>query len=357
MAKLILKSPYIKGKRSAGHLRYIATRDGVEKYVGYIDGRPKSQGLFCDAGKLFSLNSAMKEAAAHEGNIWCHVISLRREDADRLGYDNVQAWMDLLRQQRNTIARHMHIKPENFRWYAAFHDEKHHPHVHLMAWSTKPGEAWLNERGIENIKSALARDIFRQDLMQVYEQQTSHRDHLRREAKELVRQIAAGSDANPAAETLLRQLAERLKTLPGKKVYGYLPADAKSMVNRIVDELAKDERIAKLYDLWYEQREAMLMTYTNDMPARVALSENEAFRAIKNAVVAEAATVENLRKLSVVAPKAGCPTAGGALGALRLLGQLSRVIESKIDDGAGHVQVESKLRLEIARKKQEQGLK
>ena len=154
-----------------------------------------------------------------------------------------------------------------------------------------------------------------------------------------------------ATEILLRQLAERLKALPGRKVYGYLPADVKSMVNCIVDELAKDERIAQLYDLWYGQHEAVFSTYTNDMPERVALSENEAFRVIKNAVVAEAAKLNHQEQ-------AQQSDAGDvALGALRLLGQLSRVIESKIDDSPKQVQVESKLRQEVARKKQEQGLR
>ena len=355
MAKLILKSPYIKGKRSAGHLRYIATRDGVEKYVSYIDGRPKSQGLFSDAGKSFSLNSAMKEAAAHEGNIWCHIISLRREDADRLNYDNVQAWMNLLRQQRNTIARQMHIKPENFRWYAAFHDEKHHPHVHLMAWSAKPGEAWLNERGIEDIKSALARNIFSNDLMHVYEQQTQHRDALRQDSRafaaEIVRQINAGSCENLLMQDLLLKLFGRLNNLAGKKQYGYLPVDLKATVDRIVDELAKDERITKLYDLWYEQREAVLMTYCSEMPERVALSENDAFRTIKNAVVAEAAKLNHQEQVQQ-------SDAGDVvLGSMRLLGQLSQMIESKIDDGPKQVQVESKLLQEIAKKKLDSGLR
>ena len=96
----------------------------------------------------------------------------RREDADRLGYNNknVNDWMDMLRRQRNMLAKQMHIKPENFRWYAAFHGKDHHPHVHVMTWSPKPGEAWLSEKGIEGLKSALACDIFQQDLVQIYEQ-------------------------------------------------------------------------------------------------------------------------------------------------------------------------------------------
>jgi len=349
MAKLILKSPYIKGNRGAGYLRYVATRDGVQKYLCYVDGRPKSQGLFTDACKSFTVAQAAREVSSHGGNTWTHIISLRRDDAERLGYDNVDAWADLLRRQRNAIAKQMHIKPENFRWYAAYHDDEVHPHVHLMAWSTKPGEAWLSTQGIERMKSALARDVFRDELLHIYEQQTAHRDDLRQAAKELVQQ-----HANPAVENLLRQLAEQLRAHKGKKVYAFLSPEAKTTVNRIVDELAKDPHIAQLYDLWYEQREAVLATYASDMPERVALSENEVFKSVKNAVIAEAVKLQFEQRESAAQQNS---TDNLALGSLRLLGQLARIIENDIDDMPAQVQTDSKLQLEIAKKKMDSGLK
>ena len=377
MARLILKSPYLKPaskSRAANHLRYIATREGVvkpddpkrqlpatryqqaavaellkaypdtaelheyqdyqqsptrensdefilrvaethgelfesrNKYVDYIATRPGAvhvaeHGLFTDEGAPVVLDQVAEEVANHKGNVWTHIISLRREDADRLGYNNVDDWMDLIRRQRNMLAKQMNIKPENFRWYAAFHDKEHHPHVHVMAWSSKPGEAWLSEKGIENIKSAMARDIFQQDLMQIYQRQTQHRDALRQDgralAADIVHQIKAGGYENRAMQGLLLKLAERLKTLSGKKLYGYLPVDAKAMVNRIVDELAKDPRIAQLYDLWYDQREAVLATYRSEMPERVSLSQNPEYKSIKNAVISEAA------KLAMEEPEPG----------------------------------------------------
>jgi hypothetical protein len=274
--------------------------------------------------------------------------------------------MDLLRQQRNMIARQMHIKPENFRWYAAFHDKEHHPHVHVMAWSDKPGEAWLSERGIEGIKSAMVKDIFKQDLVQIYQQQTQYRDALRQDSRALaagiVRQINAGGYENQAMHELLLKLSQRLKNLSGKKLYGYLPADAKATIDRIFDELAKDPRLAQLYDLWHEQREAVLATYKSEMPERVPLSQNSEFKPIKNAIISEAL------KLLPEQTQAAQPTEGQqaephsyagdvALGSFRLLGQLSRMIENKIDDGPKQVQVESNLMAEIREHKREQGLR
>ena len=357
MARLILKSPYLKpgGKKSpGGYLKYIATREGVEMaedtsrhlpataeqqkqiakllkqyrdckdtheyqdylanptrgnadafisgilelhgdapqrdvYLRYIDERPGSNGLFTDEGVPIVLSQVQKEMNDHPGNIWTHIISLRREDAERLGYNSPEAWMYLLRSQRNMIAQQMKIAPENFRWYAAFHNEGHHPHVHMMAYSVDPNEAYLSTKGIETIKSNLAHDIFRQDLLQIYQKQTDLRDELRQESRdritEIVDAINHGSFDNPQMQTMLVQLADRLAKAKGKKQYGYLNAGTKKLVDAIVAELTKDNRIQELYSLWYEQKEDVLRTYTNKMPARIPLEQEKEFRTIRNAVV------------------------------------------------------------------------
>lgn len=162
-----------------------------EKYVSYIAQRPRvekvsSHGLFTDDGVPIVLYDVQKEVAKSKSNVWTHIISLKREDAERLGYNNAKAWMNLIRSQRNKIAENMKIAPENFRWYASFHNEGHHPHIHMIAYSTKPNEAYLTEKGIENIKSNLAKVIFRQDLISIYQKQTEHRDKLRAEARDIV---------------------------------------------------------------------------------------------------------------------------------------------------------------------------
>jgi len=307
MARLILKSPYLKpgGKKSpGGYLKYIATREGVEMaedtsrhlpatadqqkqikalikkhpqskeshayedylsnptrgnadaflwniceeyqdgpkrdvYLRYIDERPGSNGLFTDEGVPIVLSQVQKEMNEHPGNIWTHIISLRREDAERLGFNTTDDWMHLLRSQRNMIAQQMKIAPENFRWYAAFHNAGHHPHVHMMAYSIKPTEPYLTEKGISTIKSNLAQEIFRQDLLQIYQKQTDLRDELRKESRdritEIVDAINHGSFDNPQMQTMLVQLADKLAKAKGKKQYGYLNADTKKLVDAVVE--------------------------------------------------------------------------------------------------------------------------
>lgn len=190
------------------------------------------------------------------------------------------------------IAENMKIAPENFRWYAAFHNEGHHPHIHMIAYSTKPNEAYLSEKGIENIKSNLAKVIFRQDLISIYQKQTEHRDKLRAETRDIVEDLVSKINSeiyiSASIQNKLLELADRLSKTKGKKVYGYLKPDVKALVDSIVDELANDGRIKKLYDLWYEQKENTIRTYTDEIPDRIPLAQNKEFKSIKNAIIKEA---------------------------------------------------------------------
>ena len=186
----------------------------------------------------------------------------------------------------------------HLRWYAAFHNEGHHPHVHLIAYSTVPGEGHLSTKGVEKMRSEFARDIFSQELLFTYQQQTEYRDRLREQGREnvseIVAKINAGEYQNPRIEELLVQLSDRLSHTMGKKVYGYLKSDVKAIVDRIVAELAENENIRELYDLWYEQREDVLRTYTDHFPDRVPLEQNREFKSIRSAVIQEALKINDL---------------------------------------------------------------
>jgi len=356
------------GKGAGNYAKYIATREGVERYVSYIGGRPNSHGLFSADDEPPVLDRVAKVLAGHDGIIFRPVISLLPEDAARLGYDSPKAWQTLLRAHAQTFAEQMGVPLTGLHWYGAYHNEPDHPHCHVVFYSTGR-QPYLTRKGIDNIRSALARDIFRQDLMQIYLRQTAHRNDLRQEAKEIVTQIASGGQSSPVVDDLLRQLGDKLTAHNGKKVYGYLSQPARNTVNSIVDELAKDPRIARLYDLWYDQREAVLETYRSEMPERVPLSRNPEFKTIKNAVIAEAAKMMTEQVQTQTAQPDSSQSSqkqdsshqdisgSAALGSLRLLGHLSRIIENKIDEGPKQVQVESRLREDIQIKRREQGLR
>ena len=305
MAKLITKFRYLKPtkkRKAGGYATYIATREGVEKlpqerktYADYIATRPRSQGLFTDAGKEINLRQLSKELNQYQGNLWTVILSLSREDAERLGFDSAARWRDFLRSERSEIAEQFHIPQGDLRWYAAFHNEKHHPHVHLMVWSEDEKEGYLSEKGIEKLRSSFAKSIFAQDWCNIYDNYTNARNTLRQESRERMREIIgainAGTYENKTIENLLLQLARQLSTTTGKKQYGYLKPELKRLVDAIVMEFSKDPRIAELYNLWYEQKESGIRFYQNEMPERVPLVNNPEFRTIKNMILQEA---ENL---------------------------------------------------------------
>lgn len=274
----------------------------TKTYADYIATRPRAQkfgmhGLFTDDGVQVKLSEVSKELNQYSGNVWTVIISLRREDAERLSYNTGERWRDMLRSQTSLISENFHIPMQNLKWYAAFHNESHHPHVHLMVYSTEEKQAYLSKEGVMKLRSAFAKDIFAQDLLCVYEKQTEYRDELKLNSSkviaDIISKVNSGIYDNPRLEEMLLNLADRLSKTSGKKVYGYLKADVKSIIDSIVDELADDERISALYDLWYEQRESVIKTYTNELPERVLLSQNKEFKSIKNAVIQEAMNIVN----------------------------------------------------------------
>ena len=322
MARLIVKSPYIKcggGNSAGGYMRYIATRERVELIQ---DDRPptrKQEQLiaklvkdFPDARELdeyadyqehpTKANASTFISQALEEN-WSDVqksdgymkyIAMRPR-AERLGYDNAGAWRTLLRAHRNDIAAAMNIPPQDFRWYAAFHDEGDHPHVHMMAWSAKPGQAYLSQDGIRQIKSKLTNEIFQQDMLHLYEQKTVSRDQLVREARqamrELVQQMRTRICDHPEAERLMQELALQLETVKGKKSYGYLPKKQKALVDEIVDQMEQLPTVAECYEKWWELQSQVEDFYSEKERRRPPLSQQKEFRQIKNAVIQEAETI------------------------------------------------------------------
>lgn len=270
---------------------------GRKAYADYIATRPRaersgSHGLFTDDGVQVQLSKVTEELDSHKGNIWTAIISIRREDAERLGFNTGSRWRVMLRTQTEALAKNLKIPMENLRWYAAFHNESHHPHVHLIAYSTVENEGYLTQKGVENLRSSFARDIFQQDLLYIYEKQTEHRDKLRAEARDIVEDLVSKINSeiyiSASIQNKLLELADRLSKTKGKKVYGYLKPDVKAIVDSIVEELASDDRIKKLYDLWYEQKENTIRTYTDEMPERIPLAQNKEFKSIKNAIIKEA---------------------------------------------------------------------
>ena len=268
----------------------------MENYLDYVSHRPGVQlngehGLWCAGGKVRNLSQAVREVAEYTGSVWTPVVAIRREDAERLGYNDAESWRLLVCACAPEIARGYKIPLEHLRWYAAFHRKEDSVHIHMVVFSSDPKEGYLTRQGIQQVKSAFGRRIFQQDLLHVYEQKTEYRDALGRDAErtmaELITQMETGQLQNENLERLVLELAQRLHNTQGKKVYGYLPPKTKALVDAIVDELAKDERVAAAYNLWNQMREEVCRTYSEQLPERLPLSKQKEFKAVRNMVIRE----------------------------------------------------------------------
>lgn len=277
--------------------QFVEPLDKKENFIDYVANRPGVQpmgehGLWSSDGKVPVLTPVMREVAEHPGNVWTPVVSLRREDAVRLGYTNAESWRTVVNLIAPEIAEAYKINPNHLRWYAALHEKEKSYHIHMILYSTDPKEGYLTKTGIRAVRSAFTRHMFRAEMISVYEKQTEARNALQADAEavmqDYIRQMQNGDIHNEKLEQLTMELAGRLKNTSGRKVYGYLPPSAKRIVDEIVEELAKEPRIAGAYALWQEMRDEVCRSYGQRLPEHLPLSQQKEFKPVRNMVIREA---------------------------------------------------------------------
>ena len=275
---------------------YMEALEQKENFIDYISHRPGVQkdgehGLWDAHGKVQNLAQAVREVAEHTGNVWTPVVALRREDAERLGYDSAENWQALVNASICDIAKAYKIRPENLRWYAAFHQKPNQVHIHMIIFSADPKEGYLTKEGIREMKSVFARRIYHADRMHIYQQKDTARQELQAQTRkamvECIAQLEHGTSDNPRLEQLTEELAERLLTVKGRKVYGYLPPRVKAIIDTIVEELAKDERVSAAYETWQTLYEQVCLDYDQRPRKRLPLSQQKEFRSVRNMVIQE----------------------------------------------------------------------
>lgn len=334
--------------------------DGVKKLVSYYGERSGVEklgrhGLFSQTDDKIDIDKVADEVANHEGILWTHVISLRREDAERLGYNNAQAWKELVRRNALQIAEAHKISPSEMQWYAAFHNTTHHPHIHLMVYSKDTKQGYLTNKGIEDMRAMFTKDIFRNEMYQAFTLETQMRDEVRAEAKKQIDELLSGAETPTSAseeiQNLYVRLISQLSNYKGKKMYGYLPKNIKQTVDAIVAEFAKDERIAELYAEWNKANREKLSVYYDKKRPDITLEENKEFRDIKNAVIRSAVLImQNEHSVQAVSVNSSVGT---------LIIQLAKAIASSCHKRRAKLssQMDSKLKSKIEQKKQAHGLK
>ena len=269
-----------------GYLKYIATRPGAEKHGAH--------GLFGREDNA-NLSAAMHDLTAHDGNVWTIIYSLHREDAERLGYNNAVAWRKLLVSQQNKFAEAFHVPVSALHWYAAYHDADTHPHIHMMIWIDQ--ETVLKRDAVVKLRSVMTNSIFQAELENLYIRKDAAYKDVSEAAREVMRELVdrmeSVSEPSASIQQKLLELALELRTVGGKRQYGYLKKPLKEMVDSIVDELEKLPEVAAYYSVWNGLRDTLEGYYKNRPRQHNPLSQQKEFRAIKNVIIQEA---ERLRQ-------------------------------------------------------------
>lgn len=385
MPKIIVTSRYLKKgskKNLKNYVKYIATREGAvppvnerENYVGYLANRPgavkfNTHGLFSQTNEPINLEKVAKEIADHSGNVWTHVFSLRRDDAQKMGYDNLKAWRDLVIRQIPSIAKNQKIDLKNLHWYAAFHDKETNPHVHIIVYSQNEREGFLTNHGIEKIRSGFANDIYFDELHHIYEQQTDLRNLLKKESEQLMKQLAEKVFKNKNFDVelidLVLKLHNQLVESKGKKVYGYLKSDVKKTVDAIFMRLVDNESVKKMYELWCEMEQQKHDVYSSAKIEFPTLADNKEFRSVKNMIVQTVLQMDfQQSEIKVEMPEIADENTDQFKNEMladtifSLFANLSRCIEDDYQRKfkSGRKMIDSKLRRMIQEKNQALGIK
>ena len=366
------------------HLHELESESG---YMAYIANRPRAEkrgghGLF-SAADVTELKAAKNELETHAGKVWTFIFSLRREDAERLGYSKAAAWQNLLKQESHSIAEAMRIPPEKFRWYAAYHDEGHHPHIHMMAWSDDPKVGFLTQKGIASIRSKMTNEIFRDEMTELYIRKDAAYKESMQTAKALllerIRALETGAADDPGLVKELQELSQALAQVGGKHVYSYLPKSVKAQVDAIVERLAQLPEVAACYEQWWKLKDEIASYYGRNTPPHQPLVQQKEFRTIKNMIIQQAETfrqpvpeqapVKAEPNEQQVPPSTESPAAmaqpqavasqiaieGGAV--IQLLHHMSRVFRSNMPVIPPALRIDSKRRRRLQEKRMAMGHK
>lgn len=327
---------------------YMAERPGVEKLGKH--------GLFSQSDDKIDLDKVCDDVANHDGVIWTHVVSLTREDAERLGYNKATAWRELIRRNAMQIAEAHKIPISEMKWYAAFHNTTHHPHIHFVVYSENIKHGYLTKKGIDSLHSIFANDIFRNEMYHLFMLQTQMRNEVKREVQqrieELMKRTTESASCSENMFFLISHLTEQLKKHKGKKLYGYLRKDVKNTVDSIVNELAKDKRIADFYAEWNNINRQKLSIYHNKPDLDIPLEDNKEFRSIKNAIIRAVLELESDTEMTV----ADFKVTNTVTLWIKLLGSMINDSYQKKQAKLNN-QIDSKLRSKIEQKKRALGIK
>ena len=274
--------------------------DKVANFVEYIAKRPSvykvgEHGLF-SGGSNIDLDEAVKEVSKHEGNIYSHVLSLRRQDAQKLGFEKQKPFRDLVLAHIDEIADAHNIKPENLIWYGAMHNTTYHPHMHLIVMSKDPKEGYFNKESIKNLKSKFAGDIFARERYELYINKDKALQSIQEEMKDSLNQLLKNPTdyISPKNQAVITDKMIRLsQEYKGSAKYGFQTQEVKQLVNDIERDIVNNNsKIKEMYKVWCDEK-YKLDEYYVTKPQVPDITENQYFTTLKNIILNQAKEIRN----------------------------------------------------------------
>ncbi len=357
MSKVVVRTQYFASGKSVGEkfTNYIAKREGVDKtintkrsevFVQYAAERSGvvklgEHGLFGQEDYV-DLKKASKEIYNHKGIVWTEVVSLRQEDAERLGYDTPEAWRNLVRSKQFEIAYYHKIPADKLKWYGAFHKAEGHYHMHLIVFNKNPSGEFISKKNYNQYKDMFTKTIFKDELKQIYDERQSLRDKIIDEIKKTVDgfEINIGEPIAEFAEKL-NELKFSLDGYKGKKNYQFLSKDQKEKVDAVVKVVCQDDNLQELYRQWCLVELTRLRYYYKE-PEKCfgPLEINKNFqRRIENAVLKSA--FKNIRQYDLHTNKEKTNIVFGDI-IFNLCKMFEQSIEQDINEGFTKSIVDSK---------------
>ena len=250
------------------HSQFFESQKHVLNYIRYL---AKQGDLFSGLQEI-PLSDALKMMQKYYNTVcWRHVYSLKEEDVKRLEIDR-DYMKALIESQKNEIAKALHISPENLILYASYHNVAHHPHLHFVMRSKTTSEGFVVKKkgekledafkfSREKIKSSLANQIFREDLLHIKVKKADTKQSLNEQTKLFLNTHFISKEIFEH----LFQLEQDLSVIQGKKFYGYLPANIKQQVDEILKLIVEtDSDINTLFKQYRTTQRNLIDTYADN---------------------------------------------------------------------------------------------
>lgn len=286
-------------KCNYAHIGYIATRPGASKNEGMRHGLfgKLSPGELMEFETWQEVAREVRELSYKKVNMFRSIISFAPETAAELGLKDHKAWEQYIEGHIQTMAHKNGISMKNLSWVCAHHNERSHPHIHVVFWdkNQRVMKNFVHPKIGDSIRIQLIKETFPDKIEQYCRAKDKSKGDIKTVTDELVSEFDQYvKSAHPKEYKRLKELVGRIDTdelgtvpldgilgdtdltplivklfdlkdkMPkkGRLFYKLLPEEVKAEVDAFVAELKRsNEHIRNLVDDYADSKCALAMLY------------------------------------------------------------------------------------------------